>query len=144
MLRRMDKRTSFGGDTEAFEAASGLSFEFAPVAGAVEERCLELLNRTNQLNISGRRYSPGEFSQLLQACEARAVRVRDRYGDYGTVGFVATKGSHVVELCFSCRIAHRGVERRVLKSLADGGKLTADVVATGRNAPMREILEEFL
>jgi len=144
MLRRRDVKVSFGGDAAAFEAASGLSFEFAPVVGAVAERCLELLNRTNQLNISGRRYSHEEFSRLLGECEAKAVRVRDRYGDYGTVGFVAMNGNRVVELCFSCRIAHRGVERRVLKSVADGGKLTADVVPTGRNAPIREILEEFL
>ena len=144
MRRRKDMETSYGGDSEAFGAASGLSFEFMPVDGDVADRCLELLNRTNQLNISGRKYSRGEFSQLLQACEAKAVRVKDRYGDYGTVGFLAARGNHIVELCFSCRIAHRGVERRVLASFADGGKLTADVVPTDRNAPIRDILEEFL
>lgn len=144
MLRRRDLEKSFGGDSEAFAAASGLSHEFAPVAGNVVERCFELVNRTNQLNISGRRYSREEFSRLLDGCDARAIRVKDIYGDYGTVGFVAMRGRHIVELCFSCRIAHRGVERIVLAELAAGGRLSADVVATERNTPMRKMLEEFL
>ena len=144
MLRRADLKTSFKGDAGAFEKASGLSFEFLPVAGDAVERCLELVNRTNQLNMSGRRYSRESFARLLEECETKAVRVWDRYGDYGTVGFVAAKGRHVVELCFSCRVARRGVERRVLGALADGGRLTADMVATERNAPIREIMEEFL
>lgn len=144
MLRRDDLKAKFNDDAEAFANASGLSLELLPVVGDAVERCLELVNRTNQLNISGRRYSRESFARLLETCDAKAVRVWDRYGDYGTVGFVAAKGRHVVELCFSCRVAHRGVERRVLCDLADGGRLTADVVATGRNAPIREIMEEFL
>ena len=72
------------------------------------------------------------------------MRAWDRYGDYGTVGFVAAKGRRLVELCFSCRVAHKGVERRVLADIAGGERLSADVRSTERNAPIREILEEFL
>ena len=143
MRRRKDVHDAFGGDEEAFSAASGLAYELLPVAGETVERCLELVNRTNQLNISGRRYLPDSFAKLLSECDAKALHAWDNYGDYGIVGFVATKGRHVAELCFSCRIAHKGLERRVLESLADGGRLTADVVATSRNAPIRETLKEF-
>lgn len=144
MARRDSMERDFGGDAAAFLAASALVVETAGVDGDSRERCMELLQRTNQLNISARRYSADAFEELLKTAECVAVRAHDRYGDYGVVGFVARRGRHLVECCFSCRIAGKGVERRVLAGIAGGSALTADIVATDRNAPMRKIVEEFL
>lgn len=108
------------------------------------DRCRELVQRTNQLNLTARRYDEGEFAKLLASTTCHAVRVWDKYGAYGIVGFLALRGTHVVECCFSCRAAGRGVERKVLAAVANGRKLTADIVATERNAPIREIIKEFL
>lgn len=72
----------------------------------------------------------------------RAVRARDKYGDFGIVGFVAWTPDRLRELVFSCRIAKKGVERRVLDMLPKG--LDVDMVATERNAPIREIVRQWL
>lgn len=110
--------------------------------GDAAARCFELVNRTNQLTLTGRRYAQTAFEELLAACETRAVRVRDKYGDYGIVGFVAWNASRIVELVFSCRVACKGVERRVLGSLPGG--LAVEAVVTERNAPIRAIVSQWL
>jgi len=143
MVRR-GAALQFSGDGAAFAEASGLSFELLPVEGERIGRCRELVQRTNQLNLTARRYDEKAFDELLAKCECTAVRVWDRYGDYGIVGFIAKLGMHLVECCFSCRSAGRGIERKVLAAIADGKGLTADMVATERNAPIREIVREFI
>lgn len=143
MMRRK-ARSCFPGDSAEFSAASGLEFSLLPVEGSVRNRCLELVKRTNQLNLTGRRYSSAGFDALLSSAESRAVRVLDRYGDYGVVGFVAWKETRLVECCFSCRVAKRGIERRVLDEISHGRKFTAEVVVTDRNGPIREIVDEWL
>jgi len=143
MKRRMAFK-SFGSDAEAFAAASGLEFEMMSVEGDRMVRCRELVQRTNQLNLTARRYDEKAFGELVASTECRAVRVYDKYGDYGIVGFVAWHGTHLVECCFSCRVARRGVERKVLDAVAGGRRFTADVVATERNQPIRDIVKEWL
>ena len=145
MARRASQRKEYGGDYAAFLADSGLAEELLPVVDeATVRRCLELVQRTNQLNLTGRRYGEGDFRKLLAGADCKAVHVWDKYGDYGVVGFVALRGTHLVECCFSCRVAEKGVERRVLKTLAAGRVLTADVVETPRNGKIREIVKDFL
>lgn len=142
MVRRGAAK-AFAGDPEAFLAASGLEFELLSVEGDRVMRCRELVQRTNQLNLTGRRYDEKSFAALLSEAECRAVRVWDRYGDYGIVGFTALKGTRLVECCFSCRVAEKGVEERVLKEIAAGRKLTADVVETPKNGKIRAIVREL-
>ena len=143
-MARRGAAAAFDGDAEAFSAASGLEIELLTVGDDLKDRCVELLQRTNQLNLTARRYDRAAFEELLKSSECRAVRVHDRYGDYGIVGFVSWRGTHLVECCFSCRVAKRGVERKVLDAISGGAKFTADVVETKRNAPIREIVEEWL
>lgn len=141
MRRRCDEKM-FEGDGEAFLKASGIKVELEPVEGENFERCLELVNRTNQLTISGRRYSESEFRVLVERGNSCAVRVRDKYGNYGVVGFVAWSKEKIEELVFSCRVAGKGVEWTVLDRVAKGLKI--DVVETERNAPIRKIIKEWL
>ena len=129
------------GDPTAFLAESGLRQELLPVEGDRVGRCLELVNRTNQLTITGRRYDARAFADLLSTAETRAVRAWDRYGDYGIVGFVAWDSARLVELVFSCRVAGKGIERKVLETLPQG--LAVEVVRTARNAPIRRIVEDW-
>lgn len=144
MRRRGALQREFAGDASAFLAASELTFELLSVEGERIDRCRELVQRTNQLNLTARRYDEMAFGTLLAESECMAVHVWDRYGDYGIVGFVAMKGTHIVELCFSCRVAEKGVEKKVLEKLAGGRRLTADVVATPRNGKIREIVRGTL
>ena len=87
------------------------------------DRVLEILNRTNQLNFTKVRANTeaerAALDELLatSGMHAGLIEVRDRYGDYGIVGFfcVRTKfsGTTVHHLAFSCRTLNMGVEQWV-------------------------------
>ena len=143
MARGVAVAHDFAGDAEAFLAASGLEIELLDVASGsdVAARCHELVQRTNQLTLTAHRYDEGAFDALLNGATCKAVSAHDKYGDFGIVGFVAWTPDRLMELVFSCRIAKKGVERRVLDMLPKG--LAVDMVATERNAPIREIVAKW-
>jgi hypothetical protein len=93
-------------------------------------RVVELINRTNQLNFTKRRLPEdlGEAEQELR-CQINAsygrragvVKVKDRFGDYGVIGFWLMDGvwgnSYLVHFAFSCRTIGMGVEQWVYHRL---------------------------
>lgn len=91
------------------------------------DRVLELINRTNQLNFTKKRVETEEARAELEALLATSgvhaglVRVTDRYGDYGIVGFFAARvkfnGTTVHHFCFSCRTLNMGVEQFVWRRI---------------------------
>lgn len=87
------------------------------------DRVLELINRTNQLNFTKARVTTdeqkAELAELLRipGVHAGLVHVRDKYGDYGLVGFFLIRkrfdGTTVHHFAFSCRTLNMGVEQWV-------------------------------
>ena len=90
------------------------------------DRCHELLLRSNQLNLSTRRFSRRELEELIEDPTRTAVivSVRDRFGDYGLVGFLSfryTSGRVLLDdLVLSCRVAKKYVENAALEALRTG------------------------
>jgi FkbH-like protein len=87
------------------------------------DRVIELINRTNQLNFTKTRLpadneaARAQLRELIGKFDIQAglVRVVDRYGDYGYVGFYARWSSfehapRLIHYCFSCRILGMQVE----------------------------------
>lgn len=80
-------------------------------------RCFELVQRSNQLNISGERLSIDEIKEILNnpRFDCYRIRVKDKYGDYGLVGFAILdiNDENTVQLqhfVFSCRAARKKIE----------------------------------
>lgn len=118
-------------------------------------RCIELLQRSNQFNLSGRSYQPDDFHGLLQSDqhECFCFEVADDFGGYGIVGFAAFEatdaGPHLVDFVLSCRVAQKMVEVTFLKWYAarqqhvGHQQLRARLKVTSRNAPLREVMEQL-
>lgn len=108
---------------EEFLRQSEITVEFCYDIEHHMDRIIELLNRTNQLNFTKRRVESGEDRRQFEdelnrfGFKAGVVKVRDRYGDYGVVGFFMTLATLRVycyeHLVFSCRIMNMGVEQFV-------------------------------
>jgi FkbH-like protein len=91
------------------------------------DRVIDLANKTNQLNFTKLRVETEQekerFRRLCGAygVSAGVIRVWDRYGDYGVVGyFVMTNLPHVQKLhhfVFSCRTMNMGVEQYVYERI---------------------------
>jgi len=87
------------------------------------DRVTELIQRTNQLNTSIKRYTKDQIISLGQdqSCDIFAVNVSDKFGDYGLVGVcISFRRDEIYEidtLLFSCRVIGKGVEDYTLTSV---------------------------
>ena len=128
---------------------------FVPVEPSHVKRCLELIQRTNQLNISGRRYEADEFREILRE-DGRyclAARCRDRYGEYGLVCFLSVEllddVAKMTDFVMSCRVAKRRVEHAIFQFLLERlkqtgrNKLVIEFVHSERNGVMLASIEEM-
>jgi FkbH-like protein len=158
-LAEMERQQTFkesGGDYEGFLRSCKMEMRlFVPQHNEQVTRCLELIQRSNQLNLSTRRYSEKEFADLLGAENMLCVafQCKDRFGDYGIVGFASVdEGSSepwLNDLVISCRIAQKMVERTFIEWLVDREKskghrdLYVELVKTKRNGPLRSVFESL-
>lgn len=108
-------------DIGAFLASLDLKIDVSAPAEGDWPRLSQLTQRTNQFNFTTRRRGEPEMRALGGGTTVQAVRVSDRFGDYGLVGLViATETADAVEvdtLLLSCRVLGRGVEHAMLASL---------------------------
>ena len=79
------------------------------------QRLHELLMRSNQLNYTKKRVSIEELETVLKDSEYDCgyVTVKDRFGDYGIVGFYVQKQGSLEHFLFSCRTMGQKIEQWV-------------------------------
>jgi FkbH-like protein len=112
-------------------------------------RAAQLTQKTNQFNLTTRRYTEQQLAELAArpGCEVCCVQVRDRFGDNGLVGVAVTQDDgewcELDTLLLSCRVIGRTVETAILAALADRARdrgcreLRGWFVPTKKNAPAR-------
>ena len=157
-LREMERKSeeiAFAGDHVEFLKSCNLSIElFIPQTPLDIMRCYELIQRSNQLNLTGRRYTQNEFTELLTSGNQNyAIRIVDRFGEYGIVGFISAELSSsffkIVDFVLSCRVAKKHCEHEVLHRLMLLGKdagiemFCVELVKTGLNAPLVAVFDEL-
>ena len=112
------------------------------------DRIIELINRTNQLNFTKKRLpedlsaARAELLGRLRSTEIQAgiVRVVDRYGDHGYVGFYMLRYmAEVLHFCFSCRILGMAVESWLYARLGRPPLTIAEPVLTNPITDQRAI-----
>jgi FkbH-like protein len=153
--KRKEIASSYGEDYDSFLRSCAMQAHlFKPIAEAHISRCLELIQRSNQLNLSTRRYERAEFQQLLAdpSILAIALACTDRFGDYGIVGFasveVGATRAMLRDLVISCRIAKKKVEHAWFQWIANYlvgrnyDRLFAGYEPTSRNGVLLDTLRE--
>jgi FkbH-like protein len=113
-------------------------------------RVVQLLNKTNQMNLSTRRMTGNELSEWLKQERRRlwAFRVRDKFSDSGLTGIVSLQADaescRIVDFLLSCRVMGRDVERVMVavaiqccRSLGCA-ELIAKYLETAKNKPCRD------
>ena len=114
-------------------------------------RCYELLQRTNQLNSSGRRLSLEEVKQIVSSntYDTYVLNSSDKFGDYGIVGFMIVEkqddGAHITDFVISCRVANKKIEPTIVNYLAQkyNGQVFFHYKKTSLNGPMYKTVEEL-
>ena len=142
-------------DLSDFLAALEMRAVVAPIDELSLSRVAQLVNKTNQFNLTTRRMTLGEVAQLTSAESwiTRTVRLADRFGDHGIIS-VATirvegRTGTVEDWLMSCRVLKRGVERMLLNELVDACReralheLYASFRPTGRNQLVQDLCTEL-
>ncbi|WP_428378041.1 HAD-IIIC family phosphatase [Lichenicoccus sp.] len=110
------------------------------------QRIVQLVNKTNQFNLTTRRTTAAGILALIDdpAAFGLQLRLRDRHGDSGIIAVVIGRmqPDHVCRIetwLMSCRVLGRGVERAVLAVLASQATargataLHGEYIPSGRN-----------
>ena len=157
MYRAEEKRNTLmaAGQTDIAEfiRKCNLSMHlFEPKTEEEKLRCYELTVRTNQLNMSGVKYTPEEFEAVLARPEHQnfAFSCADDFGDYGIVGFGQYRIENTTlvftEFAMSCRVAGKFVESALFSHLLERENCESGIFTvrkTRKNILLRNTLEHI-
>jgi FkbH-like protein len=113
-------------------------------------RVAQLTQKTNQFNLTTRRYSEQQVSEMASQDDwhVYTAQVLDRFGDNGLVGVAIThRQGDVCEVdtfLLSCRVIGRTVETSLLVTVAEqassegAAKLVGQFLPTKKNAPAKD------
>lgn len=119
VLETKDIASKSYANSEAFLYDSNIQVEVHCDCLNQIQRIHELLLRSNQLNYTKNRISIEELESILSNPEYACgyVTAKDRFGDYGIVGFFAKKGDRLEHFLFSCRTMGQKIEQWVYAQL---------------------------
>jgi FkbH-like protein len=136
------------GDMQAYLESLGTALTCWPATRAELTRVHQLFAKTNQFNVTTKRYKPAELERFMLSPDwhLEVVAARDRFGDLGIVGLFLlerrAQGVAVDSVILSCRAMGRGIETAMgnrIKAVAAAwrpdGQLEAVFRPTRKNKP---------
>jgi FkbH-like protein len=124
--------------------------DVAPVSPATLARVAQLTQKTNQFNLTTRRYTEQQITEIAArpGWQVLSIKVRDRFGDHGLVGVAITRDEadacEIETFLLSCRVIGRAVETVLLSRLARSAaargrqQLLGRFIPTKKNSPARD------
>jgi FkbH-like protein len=116
MQQRESDRTAMS--REEFLAELGCAAALSEIGSANDPdfaRAFELLNKTNQFNTTGIRWTHAQIAAFFGiGGQIVAFRVKDRYTDYGLAGTVLRRGGMFAQFAMSCRVLGLEIETSVI------------------------------
>jgi FkbH-like protein len=118
------------------------------------KRLAQLTQKTNQFNLTTRRYTEAEMEAFIQSdsCHVVSLRLQDRFGDNGITGLAIVKIEndvwHVDTFLLSCRIIGRTAETALLAHILEMAKaagarrLIGEYIPTRKNALVKEMFRQ--
>lgn len=138
------------GSVEEFLTSLQTQVKISSVMPASIARTAQLTQKTNQFNVTTRRYSEQQIAQMATDDDwlILTAQASDRFGDHGLIGVVILQRQEsaweIDTLLLSCRVIGRTVETAILSVVASMAQaqgvrfLTGQFIPTKKNAPARE------
>lgn len=134
-------------DLGAFLDSLEMSIAFAPFDEIGRSRIAQLINKSNQFNLTTRRYTENEVLAMESDPHLLTlqVRLKDKFADHGMIGVVICRPAQartweIDTWLMSCRVLGRRVEEAVLAEIVAQAasrnivELRGRYIASGRNA----------
>ena len=144
----------FGGaDLDAFLRSLEMEATLEVATPFSIPRISQLTQKTNQWNLTTRRYSESQIQSFASDAEwgVYAISARDRFGDHGIIGVLMLHfaGTETVIDTFllSCRVIGRGIENTMIAFAAEAARargaevLQGEFIPTAKNAPAASFYE---
>lgn len=132
-----------------------MTAEIKPFSAIYLDRITQLTNKTNQFNLTTKRYTSGEIGKITKDDSYIKIygKLADKYGDNGlvaiSIGRIEMDICHIELWLMSCRVLKRGLEFAMLDQLvAQCKKRNVAVIVgyyskTNKNDMVSALYEEF-
>tara|TARA_Y100000590_G_scaffold135594_1_gene155149 strand:- start:20014 stop:21669 length:1656 start_codon:yes stop_codon:yes gene_type:complete len=121
-----------------------------------KKRILQLINKTNQMNLTTRRISESTLDKLINSKNSYlfSCKVKDKFGDMGLVGVLSfavySNKIEIIDFILSCRAFGRSIEKlmlfKVIKNFKNKNidKIVFKYLKTQKNKPCLDFLKNNL
>jgi FkbH-like protein len=135
---------------DEFLASLDTTITFSPFDEVGQDRIVQLINKSNQFNLTTRRYAAADLKAMAAdpGVFTLQVRLADRFGDNGMICAIICRALgdtwDVDTWLMSCRVLGRKVERAVLQEiirnarLAGASRLRGLYIPTDRNMMVKD------
>jgi FkbH-like protein len=128
-------------DLEAFLTSLRMKMKVEPINDLNIERSTQLINKSNQFNLTTRRYTLAEIRGIVDSPEwcTRTFSLRDELGDNGLISVILLRKQGdalaIDTWIMSCRVLQRGVEQFARNELVDLCRVEDSVRLLGTYIP---------
>jgi FkbH-like protein len=136
---------------DEFLASLGLKLRLIEITSSEHKsfsRAFELINKTNQFNTTGKRWTLEEcLTAFAAGTKLYAFEVEDRFSQYGLAGVVIVCGGRIEQMVMSCRVVGLDVEIAAIVDIlrlmrqSGVGLVTSCLVETEANLLCRTLFE---
>jgi FkbH-like protein len=145
-LEGMVPTASEGADLTEFLRGLEMSLTIHDRSTGDRSRAVQLINKTNQFNLNGRRVTDEEVGLVLaEGGRLYTCTLNDRTGSHGEILSCMIDGNGTIRsLVMSCRVFQRRVEHAFFAWLGsrENSPVSLDFEATSRNEPISQFLNE--
>jgi FkbH-like protein len=121
---------------EDYIASLGIVLEAGINRADHVKRIAQLTNKTNQFNLTTRRYLEADILAAMEEGQVFDFRVRDRFGDMGIIAVAIVRAGEIEAFLMSCRALGRRVEDDIIKyvlSKVPAREVKASFIRSGKN-----------
>lgn len=140
---------------EEWLSGLGICLQVEELQPANLQRAAQLLNKTNQMNLTTRRMSETELAAWAENRHHRlwTIRVSDKFGDAGLTGIVSLEikdhAARIVDFILSCRVMGRKIEQALLAIAIQSARgsgvkdVSARYLPTPKNKPCLDFFKSL-
>ncbi len=152
--KRVDEQATFQSYGE-FLASLEMTAEIKSFSPIYLDRITQLTNKTNQFNLTTKRFTAGEIEKITSRDDYIKVygKLTDKYGDNGliaiSIGKIENKTCHIDLWLMSCRVLKRDMEFAVLDELVskckdkDISEIIGYYYKSAKNSMVSDLYEKF-
>jgi FkbH-like protein len=139
-------------DLGDYLSSLGMVLTVSPFDHKGRQRIAQLINKSNQFNLTTRRYTEAEVAAMESdpSLLTLQVRLEDRFGDFGMIGVIVCRPDSVAGVwdidtwLMSCRVLGRRVEEGMLEKVVTelgrrgAARLKARYIPTAKNGMVKD------